>query len=655
MDNTPSKNPKPSAPAAGPRDNLASTTPETTSGGGPESLEGTQLFNDTVPTTQDQQKTTPPGTRPSQMKTVAAGLGATEMFSEKPAAPAKPKAAATAPAASRPAAKSQPAHSLGSTEAFVEGGPAATKPAAPRPQATRPMDATGEFTDSPEAAADQTQPIQDRPAPSKPAAKAPIKPPSESGVPAEGETFGDYRLDKKLGEGGMGAVYKAHQISMDRTVALKMLAKNLGGNQGFVERFYREARSMVKVDHPNIVRGYAVGEADGQHFMAMEFVDGASMQKWMDKHKKLPVADAVHVVLCTAHALHHAHEQTMVHRDIKPDNILMTSKGVVKLADLGLAKRTDDDMSLTQSGTGFGTPYYMPLEQYRDAKRVDARADIYALGVTLYYFLTGKLPFFGETHFDVIKLKEAAKFTPARKHNPEIPERLDLMIDKMIQKDPKHRYQSCAEVIEALESLGLASEFPSFIGAPPPAAKSGPATARPSTLPPKSKSKTDPPPVADEAAREMWVLRYKDETGKTAKRQVSTGRLKQLIERGEIDPSKATVHRINEQNQRPISSYTEFASLVQSKVVEARADKRSQKLENAYDRLERDAKRQKLVRTIKSVGVKLVILAVVVGALAFGAKWFFANKDSVMKKVQDATKAAQEPAGASGSSEQPKQ
>lgn len=650
METTPGKNPKPNAPAAGPRDNLASTMPETTSGGAPESQEGTQLFNETLPTTQAQQKTTPPGAKPTQAKTQLAELGATEMFTEKPAAPAKPKMQSPAPAAGRPAAKSQPASSMGSTEAFVEKPGAASPAKAPtvRTQATQPMVATGEFVDreSPQPAA------RPAPAPRKPEAQ----PAAEQSPGRDGEIFGDFRLDKKLGEGGMGAVYKAHQISMDRTVALKLLAKNLSGNQGFVDRFYREARSMVKVDHPNIVRGYAVGDVDGQHYMAMEFVDGASLQKWMDKLKKLPVGDAVHVVLCAAYALHHAHEQNLIHRDIKPDNILMTSKGVVKVADLGLAKQTDDNMSLTQSGTGFGTPFYMPLEQYRDAKRVDARADIYALGVTLYYFLTGKLPFFGETHFDVIKLKEAAKFAPARKHNPEIPERLDLMIDKMIQKDVKHRYQTCAEVIEALESLGVHSEFPSFVEAAPAAGPgmSGPtATARPSTLPPKKKSA--PPPSDDEPAREMWVLRFKDESGKIAKRQVSTGRLKQMLERGEIDPTKATIHRINEQNQRPIGSYTEFASLVQSKVVEARADKRSQKLENAYVRLERDARRQKLMRTIKSVGVKLVILAIVVGALAFGAKWFLANKDSVMKKVQDATKGVQEPAGAGASPERPNQ
>jgi serine/threonine-protein kinase len=505
------------------------------------------------------------------------------------------------------------------------------------------MDATDAFVESKQHAQDQTHAFSD--APEKASTARPVAPAkAASGNPEAGETFGDFRLDKKLGEGGMGAVYKAQQISMDRTVALKLLAKNLSGNQAFVDRFKREARTMAKLDHPNIVRGFAVGDVDGQHYVAMEFIDGLSMQKWMDKLGRLPVGDAVHVVLCTAYALQHAHEQSLVHRDIKPDNILMTTKGVVKLADLGLAKKTDDDMSLTQSGTGFGTPYYMPLEQYRDAKHVDARADIYALGVTLYYFLTGKLPFVGDTHFDVIKAKEAAKFTPARKHNPDIPERLDLMIDKMIQKDKKHRYQTCAEVIEALESIGVHSEFPSFVGAPPPAAKGGAATARPSTLPPKSK--TDPPPTDDEPAREMWILRQKDPSGKVVKRQVSTGRLKQLLERGEIDAAQCTVQRTTEQNQRPIRSVPEFASLVQSKVVEARADRRSQKLEYAYEKLEREASRRALFKKLSNMfrsAASLVILIIVIAAIAAGGWWLFKNKDTVVQKVQDTTKTGTAP------------
>ncbi len=596
---------KPASPKAKQPDNLAATMPEAAQAAPAKSQDATQIFNETVPAPQANLKTAPPASKPD------------------------------APAT----------------------GPKSAAKTVAKPQAAPAMGATGEFDES-HNAGEQTEALGgDVPARTS-APSAAAAPASQPPNPAAGETFGDFRLDKKLGEGGMGAVYKAHQISMDRIVALKLLAKNLSGNQGFVDRFKREARTMARLDHPNIVRGFAVGELDGQHYVAMEFIDGASMQSWMDKLGKLSVGDAVHVVLCTAHALDHAHDQSLVHRDIKPDNILMTSKGVVKLADLGLAKKTDDDMSLTQSGTGFGTPYYMPLEQYRDAKHVDGRADIYALGVTLYYFLTGKLPFFGDTHFDVIKLKEAAKFTPVRRHNPEVPERLDLMIDKMIQKDLKHRYQTCAEVIEALEGLGVASEFPTFVGAAP-AAGSGKASATPTTrtLPASPKQKTAPPSQSDDPGRELWVLRTTDGRGQKVKKQVSTGRLKQLLERGEIDPATSTVQRLNEQAQRPLGSVPEFSSLVQSKMVQTKADRRSQKLDNAYEQLDREANRRALVRKLgnmfRSVA-SIVILIVVIAALAIGGWWLFKNKDAVVQKVQDAAKGTQD-AGSSTESQKPPQ
>ena len=225
----------------------------------------------------------------------------------------------------------------------------------------------------------------------------------------------------------------------------------------------REARSMARLQHPNVVQVYAADSASGVNYAAIEFIDGRSMQGWMNELKQLNVGDSLHVVLVCADALKHAHDQNMIHRDIKPDNILVTSKGVVKVADFGLAKAVDDDVSMTQSGTGLGTPLYMAPEQARNAKHVDKRTDIYALGSTLYYFLTGKLPFTGENTLELIVAKEKGTFTHARKHNPQIPERLDLMIDKMLMKDPNHRYADCAEIMRDLGGLGLANPALSFI------------------------------------------------------------------------------------------------------------------------------------------------------------------------------------------------
>lgn len=278
--------------------------------------------------------------------------------------------------------------------------------------------------------------------------------------------LGDFEVKKQLGKGGMGVVYLAHQVSLDRDCALKVMSKELAAKPGFVERFVREARSMAKIHHPNVVSCYAVDEDKGLHFVAMELVDGRSMQDWLNIQKQLSVSDALLVTIIVGEALHHAHELNMVHRDVKPDNILVTKKGLVKLSDLGLAKAVDEtDMSLTQSGTGLGTPHYMAPEQARNAKHVDRRCDVYALGCTLYHFLSGKTPFSGESLVDLIANKEKGKFTPVHRLNNQVPERLSLMIDKAMASDVRNRYQSCEEFVRDLESLGLAGQALSFIDA----------------------------------------------------------------------------------------------------------------------------------------------------------------------------------------------
>jgi len=211
----------------------------------------------------------------------------------------------------------------------------------------------------------------------KPAPDAPAKAPP---VPASGKTkevvMGDYRLTKKLGQGGMGAVYQAHQISLDRPVALKVLSEELASKPAFVGRFQREAKVMAKLDHPNVLRCYGVHQTGKYHYLAMEFVDGGSVQDWLKKLGKFKLGDSLYLTLVCARALQHAHELNLIHRDIKPDNILLTKRGVIKIADLGLAKATDDDLGLTKTGTGAGTPIYMAPEQARDSKHVDGRTDI---------------------------------------------------------------------------------------------------------------------------------------------------------------------------------------------------------------------------------------------------------------------------------------
>ena len=467
---------------------------------------------------------------------------------------------------------------------------------------------------------------------------------------SKSNVLGDFRLEKKLGQGGMGVVYLAHQTSLDRKCALKVLSKELGSKPDFVERFYREARAGAKIDHPNVVRCYAVGEARGMHYVAMELIDGKSMQDWVDQLEKLPVPDAVHVTLLAAEALKHAHELNMIHRDVKPDNILITKRGAVKVSDLGLAKALDDDMSMTQSGTGLGTPHYMPPEQARNAKYVDHRSDIYALGGTLYHFLTGQTPFKGETIVDLITAKERGSFTHAKKLNPDVPERLDLMIDKMMARDPQHRYQSLDEVIKDLESLNLAGESLSFIDSPDRevvrrsgSGGSAMAPTRPAFNAP-TRAPVVPPTSAEDAARTRtasgfdmnarWYVRYKDARGKPVVSRWTTVQVLQAMKSDALDAS-ARIARDPKDPFLPFAQYPEFAAESHKLATRTKTKSRSRSLAKQYATLEKQYKRRKWWRilgkfkdgTLGLVGLILylaVVLAIIAGAL-YGGYWLYQN------------------------------
>ena len=274
--------------------------------------------------------------------------------------------------------------------------------------------------------------------------------------------LGDFRLLKRLGSGGMGNVYKARQLSRNRDVALKVLFRHLADQPAFLQRFHREADLMTRLDHPHLLRGYEVGQDKGWHYFAMECVEGGSLQAWLGRLGKFPVPDAVHVALACARALRYAHDRNLVHRDIKPDNILLTARGLVKVADLGLAKAQDDGLSVTRTGTAAGTPLYMAPEQALDAKHVDGRSDLYALGCVVYALLTGRTPFRGNNFLEVVQAKERGTFPPARRFTPEVPERLDLILGKMLARCPGQRYQSAADLVEDLECQGLAGDRLSF-------------------------------------------------------------------------------------------------------------------------------------------------------------------------------------------------
>jgi serine/threonine-protein kinase len=454
-------------------------------------------------------------------------------------------------------------------------------------------------------------------------------------APKKKTILGDFEIQKKLGQGGMGEVFLAKQISLDRAVALKLLNKEMAKKKGFVERFEREAKSMGKFIHPNAVQVFAYGVVNSQHYLAIEFIDGQSMQKWMDQLGKLPVGDAIHIVLRCADALRVAHsEHNVVHRDIKPDNILVTKKGIVKVADFGLAKAVgagdDEDMSLTQSGTGLGTPLYMAPEQARDAKNVDFRTDIYALGITLYYFVTGKLPFGGDTVVKLIMAKEAGKYDNARKHNREVPEKLDLIIDKMIQKDKQHRYASCDELIHDLDALGLEHAALSFIGGDATAARrtvaAGGAQAR-ANMTGVLKTSAD---IALEATEKLaakdtavWYVKHTNQKSQTVITKMQAAQIQQMV-KAELLDLKATAKRGEKGEFLPLAQFAEFQDFMKKRIAKQSAQARGVNMKEMYAKIEKEQKKLKIFRWIRDKvegalgGLGFIIYLGVIGAAFYG-------------------------------------
>ena len=259
------------------------------------------------------------------------------------------------------------------------------------------------------------------------------------GVLAPGERFGDYEILAELGAGGMGRVYRARDLTLERTVALKTLAPQFGSDAGFVQRFLKEARAAARLNHPNIVQIYDFGQVGDTYYLAMEYVDGHSLGAYL-KRGHFTERDAILVVRHACRALAVAHAEGLVHRDIKPDNLMLTSKGEVKLVDLGIAKRVDEDQNLTQTGQAVGTPHYISPEQIRGLRDIDARADIYSLGATLYHLVTGHTPFRGTSGALVMSMHLAQPLADPRTYRPELSEGICRVIRKTMAKERAERY-----------------------------------------------------------------------------------------------------------------------------------------------------------------------------------------------------------------------
>jgi serine/threonine protein kinase len=259
------------------------------------------------------------------------------------------------------------------------------------------------------------------------------------------ETIGGYGVRRQLGRGGMGVVYLAADPSGD-LVAVKVIAKcEIDVEDEAVARLEREAEILNRLDHPNLVKFHKSGADENYFYLVMEYIDGGTLSDLLKAHGgTLPPEHALRIVAAVSSALSAAGQEQIVHRDIKPGNVLFTAAGEVKVADFGIARRLDDmiDTRMTLSGLGLGTPSYMAPEQARDSKRVDGRSDIYALGIVLYEMLTGGLPFTGKSAFDVIRKHMGERLPPPQTHRPDLPAPCCAVVCKMLEKSPDHRYQT---------------------------------------------------------------------------------------------------------------------------------------------------------------------------------------------------------------------
>jgi serine/threonine-protein kinase len=263
-----------------------------------------------------------------------------------------------------------------------------------------------------------------------------------------------YKLLDKVGQGSMGSVYKARQLSMDRIVAIKVLHQKFADNKEFLARFRREAHLAAKFNSNHVIQAIDVGQSGTINYFVMEYVEGVTIKEELEKGKIYEEAEAIDIVLQIARALQSAHRRNLIHRDIKPANIVLTKDGTAKLADLGMARATTDEAHIRkEKGLTMGTPHYMAPEQIRGKSDVDSRADIYSLGATLFHMVTGRQPFPFPTIDEVLKAHLKEDLTPPDHINTKLSAGIGEVVEFMMAKSRKKRYPSPDELILDLECL----------------------------------------------------------------------------------------------------------------------------------------------------------------------------------------------------------
>jgi serine/threonine protein kinase len=276
----------------------------------------------------------------------------------------------------------------------------------------------------------------------------------ESTKEGAAEQIPGYKVLGKLGAGAMAIVYKGRQISLDRIVAIKILPRRFSENPDYVRRFYKEGKAAAKLNHNNIVGAYDVGEAGGYHYFVMEYVEGKTLYEDLAKGKIFTEQEAVAITMQVTSALAHAHAKGLIHRDVKPKNIMINSAGIVKLADLGLARDAADvELAKSEAGKAFGTPYYISPEQIRGEIDIDGRCDIYSLGATFYHMVTGRVPFEATTPSEVMRKHLKEPIIPPDHINTALSAGCSEVIEMMLEKNKHDRYASAEELMTDLEAV----------------------------------------------------------------------------------------------------------------------------------------------------------------------------------------------------------
>jgi serine/threonine protein kinase len=419
------------------------------------------------------------------------------------------------------------------------------------------------------------------------------------GVDAAGarpETVGEYELLAKVAEGGMGAVWRGRHRTTGAIVAIKIMPPHMAANSVLVKRFEQEFRTASKLNHPNIVQALDYGEAPLGPYLVMEFVEGESLGQRVDREGAIPEAEAIRIIAQVAQGLHRAHKQNLVHRDVKPDNILLRSDGVAKLADLGLVKEVDTDLNLTKTGRGLGTPHFMAPEQFRHAKFADPRCDVYSLGATLYQMVTGVLPFSSSNGpLDAWMKKINNELKPPRHHAPHLSERIEWAILRAMSADPEKRPCTCREFVEDL---------------------TGHSTRKVPTVNPGLES-TD-----------LWYLIYRDEEGGLHTVKGTVQAIRRSLKDGLLgDASNVRVSQSRTGTFQPLGDFPQFRDLLligpgtpaaRETISEASAT-RQEKRPQPHISLSTTYQEERSAATVVAEMIKWSLLAIILAATAVGA------------------------------------